>query len=205
MSKKKAAAKPKTRTKKKADAKAAAVAFRDRLSEVLKRAKQEKAHPVTPEERRKLFLRAFVVCGSVSAAARAARVSRTEHYEWLEDPEYAKAFAEAQDEAVERLEAEVYKSATRGIAEAVIYQGKLCFEPLYDADGLPLVDPDTGRVVLSKTPLVVRKRNDVAAFFLLKALRPEKYRENAKIEHTGAGGAPIAVQVSFVKPGEPGE
>jgi hypothetical protein len=37
-----------------------------------------------------------------------------------------------------------------------------------------------------KVKLTIRRRNDVAAFFLLKALRPEKYRENVKIDHAGA-------------------
>jgi hypothetical protein len=45
-----------------------------------------------------------------------------------------------------------------------------------------------------------RKPSDLLSMFLLKAARPEKYRDNARVEMTGAGGAPIQVEVKFVTP-----
>ena len=39
-------------------------------------------------------------------------------------------------------------------------------------------------------------RSDVLAIFLLKARRPDTYRENARIEHTGPGGGPIVTEIT---------
>lgn len=38
--------------------------------------------------------------------------------------------------------------------------------------------------------------SDQAAFFLLKALKPETYRERQTVEHTGAGGGAVKVEHS---------
>lgn len=65
---------------------------------------------------------------STEAPRTLANVARSRHYEWLKEPEYAAAFSEAREEAIETLEEQVWKSAT-GIEVPVIYQGQLCFEP----------------------------------------------------------------------------
>lgn len=135
-----------------------------------------------PSVKRTAFLAAYARTGNISTASRLANVARSRHYEWMKEPEYAAAFAEAREEAIETLEEQVWKSATVGFEEPVIYKGQLCFEPLRDRNG-NIVRDETGLPKLSKIPLTIRKRNDVAAFFLLKALRPEKYRENVKIDH----------------------
>jgi hypothetical protein len=131
------------------------------------------------------FLAAYERTGNISTASRLANVARSRHYEWMNEPEYAAAFGEAREEAIETLEEQVWKSATVGFEEPVIYQGQLCFEPLRDRNG-DIVRDETGLPKPSKIPLTIRKRSDVAAFFLLKALRPEKYRENVNIDHTGS-------------------
>ena len=137
-----------------------------------------------PSVKRAAFLAAYARTGNISTASRLANVARSRHYEWMKEPEYAAAFAEAREEAIETLEEQVWKSATVGFEEPVIYQGKLCFEPLRDRNGEIVLD-ETGLPKSSKIPLTIRKRNDVAAFFLLKALKPEKYRENVQVEHSG--------------------
>lgn len=38
-------------------------------------------------------------------------------------------------------------------------------------------------------------RSDILAMFMLKAMRPEKYRDNAHIEHTGPNGAPFTFTI----------
>ena len=136
--------------------------------------------------RQSAFLAAYRTLGTVLTAAKAAGTARASHYEWLrDDPEYAAAFEQANEDFIQSLEASVIESATRGIEEPVIYQGHLCFMPLLDADG-QLVRDAEGNPRYSKEPLTVRKRSDVAAFFLLKAKRPAIYREHQTIEHTGA-------------------
>lgn len=45
-----------------------------------------------------------------------------------------------------------------------------------------------------------RKPSDLLSIFLLKAARPEKYRDNAKVEMSGPGGGPVVVEVKFVTP-----
>jgi len=44
------------------------------------------------------FLAAYVQCGNFTLAARRAQVSRQQHYEWLKDPKYSRAFAKIQRE-----------------------------------------------------------------------------------------------------------
>lgn len=50
------------------------------------------------------FLKAYVVEGSISAAAAAAGINRCTHYAWSEAEVYAKAFAQAQEAATDFLE-----------------------------------------------------------------------------------------------------
>jgi phage terminase small subunit len=44
------------------------------------------------------FLAAYFQCGNVTLAARRAQISRQQHYEWLKDPKYSRAFAKIQRE-----------------------------------------------------------------------------------------------------------
>lgn len=131
--------------------------------------------------KQRAFLAAFELSGNVSQAALATGIGRRTHYAWLEQQEaYRTAFEDAKDIAADRLEQELYKAATVGIEEPVIHQGQLCFEPLRDKQGRLMRDKK-GNVRLSNQPLSVRKFHPVAAFFLLKGMRPEKYRDNVKV------------------------
>jgi hypothetical protein len=139
-----------------------------------------------PNAKKRAFLTAYAKRGTVLGAATATKIARRSHYEWLrEDAEYAAAFETANEEFIEALEASVIESATNGIEEPVIYQGQLCFEPLRDAKGEIKRDA-AGKPKYSKTPLTIRKRSDVAAFFMLKAKRPNVYREHSSVEVTGS-------------------
>ena len=42
-----------------------------------------------------------------------------------------------------------------------------------------------GNVKYSDKPVTVRRQNPIERMFLLKALKPEMYREHATVEHTG--------------------
>jgi len=132
------------------------------------------------------FLAAFAECGVITEAARAAKVNRTDHYDWLLDPEYSAAFDAAKEQAIELMESEARRRAIEGVAEPVIYQGSLCFEPLRDKSGKIKRDPKTKEVLFSKKPLVVYKKSDILLMFLLKAAKPDTYRENSKVELSGS-------------------
>jgi hypothetical protein len=103
-------------------------------------------------EKRVAFLEAYAVIGNVSDAATAAGVARTMHYQWLKDAGYADAFHHAREQAADRLEREAVRRATAGVEKTIYYQG----QPV-----------GTERVY-----------SDVLLIFLLKGMRPEKFRDN---------------------------
>ncbi len=145
------------------------------------------------------FLAAYAECGVISEAARAAKVGRRSHYEWMAEPEYSDAFAAAHAEACDALVTEARRRAVVGLAEPVVYQGQLQFEPLRDKRTGQIRRAKNGQALLSKTPLVVYKKDATLLMFLIKRYMPE-FRENYKVEHTGPGGGALSLQVEFVKP-----
>ena len=103
------------------------------------------------------FLAAFRETGNVRLACEVAKVGRSSHYRWLDkDPEYREAFELAKEDAADILEAEAYRRAVEGVEKPVgWYKGK----------------PGG----------TVREYSDILLIFLLKALRPEKYRERVEV------------------------
>ncbi len=119
--------------------------------------------------KKRAFLAAMGECGNVSQACELAGIHRSTHYDWLEnDPEYAEAFAHAEDHAAERLEQEARRRAVEGV-EKPVYQG--------------------GRQVG-----VVREYSDTLLIFLLKGAKPEKYQERSRTEIAGANGEPLTIR-----------
>jgi hypothetical protein len=121
------------------------------------------------QQRQDAFLAAFVEHATVTAAAHAAGIARRTHYWWLETDEgYAKRFKDADDQVTEALEAEAKRRAHVGVSEPVFYKG--------EAVG------------------TIQKYSDTLLIFLLKARRPDVYRE--RFDHTLAGpdGAPLVVR-----------
>jgi hypothetical protein len=106
------------------------------------------------------LLAAFRKTGNVRLACEAAKVGRSSHYRWLNrDPAYREAFAVAKEEVADLLEAEAHRRAVEGVEKPVgWHKGK--------AGGC------------------VREYSDTLLIFLLKGLRPEKYRE--RVEMRGA-------------------
>jgi hypothetical protein len=109
--------------------------------------------------KQRTFLAAYSKVGIISEAARKAKVDRKSHTNWLRDEEYRLAFADAKEEAIELLEANVRRRAMRA-----------------------------------------RKPSDLLAIFLLKAARPEVYRDNARVELGNGANGPLQIEVTFVKP-----
>jgi hypothetical protein len=130
-----------------------------------------------PALKRAAFLAAYAQAGNLSEAAKRAKVNRCSHYDWLEDPGYQRDFALAHAAACELLESEARRRAVTGIAEPVVYQGKLTYEPLLNKDG-SLKRNKEGEALYSKIPLCIRKYSDVLLIFMMKAMMPHKYRDN---------------------------
>lgn len=77
-------------------------------------------------KRKQKFLDAYRKDGTVSGACRIARVGRATHYKWLKmDPEYAKGFAEAHEDAVDTAESELRRRGIHGTPEPVYYKGEV--------------------------------------------------------------------------------
>lgn len=135
-------------------------------------------------ERRRLFLRAFALRGIVLDGCRAAGVSRGAVEHWRESSEWFDTmYAIAIEEAADRIEGEAFRRAVEGYDEPVIYQGMTT----------TVIDKDTGE----EKQLVVRKYSDALLQTILKGARPEKYRENHKVEHTGAAGGVLVVPAAI--------
>lgn len=131
-------------------------------------------------ERRRLFLRTFAVSGIVLHGCKAAGVGRGAVEHWRESSEwFEELFMIAREEAADRIEAEAIRRAVDGYDEPVIYQGM----------PTSVVDPETGE----QRTLTVRKYSDALMALVLKGARPEKYRDNHKVEVSGSGGGVLIV------------
>jgi hypothetical protein len=126
----------------------------------------------TPQRVRATFLRELRKRGNVSDAARKARIDRTTAYRWRDaEPEFAAAWDEAIEHAIDVMESEAYRRAVEGVDEPVFGRiGK-------DQDG------EVG---------TIRKYSDALMNTLLKAHRPEKYRERVDVQQHGK------VEIEFV-------
>jgi hypothetical protein len=127
----------------------------------------------TPEKR-ELFLSGLKdFHGNVSKALEAANLSRSAAYDWKkEDQDFSTAWDDIVEAGTEELEQEAWRRAHEGWLEPVFYQGE-----------------EVGHV---------RKFSDVLMMFTLKGRKPEKYRDNSKVE-LGSNG-PIQVNVVYDPP-----
>lgn len=112
------------------------------------------------------FLAVLSETCNVGKACEGAGIGRATAYEWREDdPDFAEAWDKALKIGVTALEDEAHRRGFDGVDEPVFHQGSQCG--------------------------TVRKYSDTLAIFLLKAHAPEKYRENSRMELTGANGGPV--------------
>ena len=112
------------------------------------------------------FVEALRVSGNVRIAAQAAGVDRsTASKRRKSDADFALAWDDAIEDAVDQLEAEAWRRGYEGIEKPITVAGER---------------------------EVVREYSDTVLITLLKANRPAKYRE--RFEHTGADGGPIQVE-----------
>lgn len=118
--------------------------------------KQTKRTPKKRREWKKAFLAALAKSPNVSAAARKARIARAAVYEAREDEPFAKAWDDALASAIDDAEGEMYRRAVKGTRKPV-YQG-----------GVKVGE--------------IQEYSDTLLIFLLKAHKPEKYRERMQID-----------------------
>ncbi len=117
------------------------------------------AHAKRRDAARARFLETFAACGNVTVAAQAAGAGRSTVYAWLvEDPEYRLAFNEAREMAADALEAEAHRRAVKGYERPVYHNGALVG--------------------------TVTEYSDRLLEVLLRANRPERFRERAGVEVT---------------------
>ncbi len=106
----------------------------------------------------KVFLESLRNKPNVATAAQKAGVSRVTVYEHRKKfPDLAEAWDVALDEGIENLEGEAMRRAFEGVDKPVIYKGK--------------ISKDT-----------YKEYSDTLAIFLLKAHRPEKYRDRWEVK-----------------------
>jgi hypothetical protein len=122
-----------------------------------------------PKKRRNwkpVFLRAFAETGIVARACLVAKVARSTVYEArILDPKFCQMWDEIENASTDEMEAEAYRRGVKGVDKPV-FQGK------------ELVGH-------------VREYSDTLLIFMLKARKPEKYRETTRHELTGKDGAPL--------------
>ena len=101
--------------------------------------------------RQQAVLEAYEIYGTVAKACEVARVARSEHYRWLRNRRYAARFREAEEHAIQALETEARRRAMVGIEKPIFYKGHAV--------------------------TYVRAFSDGLLMFLLKAKRPDIYRD----------------------------
>lgn len=105
----------------------------------------------------------------VTAACEKARVARQTVYDARKDEEFAAAWDEIENATTEAMEAEAYRRGVVGVTEPVV---------------------SAGRHVTN-----VQKYSDTLLIFMLKARKPNVYRENVKVEHSGQIDATHVVEI----------
>jgi hypothetical protein len=141
--------------------------------------KKKKTGPAPRTDWQATFLTAYALHGIQSRAAKQAKVSvKTVDVERQRNEEFAVNYARAFEEACDNLESFAHRWATTGLDEVTE-------NITYDAEGK----------IASRTVKTTANVSPTLLIFLLKAMRPKKYRDNLRIEQTGAGGGPIKVEI----------
>lgn len=164
--------------------------------------------PNKTDVRYELFLSELAADGNVTRAANIAGVQRSCVYDKRErDPEFAKRWANAIDAFADTLEKEAFRRAVLGVEKPIAYQGQFTYVMERDQNGKVIYDmTDEGEVdkdgnpKLTRTPrykldengkpqvVAIREYSDTILLAMLKAKKPQEYRDNAKIELGNAPG-----------------
>jgi hypothetical protein len=131
-----------------------------------------------PKGWRRKFLAALRNTANVRVACDAAEVGRSTAYRYRDrDAKFAERWDDALDEACDALELEARRRAVHGVERET-----------WVRDGVD----ERGRPSFRK--VLVREYSDNLLMFLLRAARPEKYRENYDLKNLAATLAAQAVK-----------
>ena len=123
----------------------------------------------------KLFLDTYGKTANIAYAARAAGIQRKQVYVWQEKyDDFCSRMAEAREEAYDKLEQEALRRAVEGVQRK-----------------RPII---VGREIIDYE--VITEYSDRLLEVLLKARRPDVFREKTSIEHSGPNGQPIAIDLA---------
>jgi hypothetical protein len=119
----------------------------------------------TPQRARKFVKTLRMTGGNVSRACAAINIGRSTAYEWRDqDAEFAAAWDEAVEAGLDDLEEEARRRALEGL-----------MQKKFTKNGAAIIDPATNQ------PYFERVYSDSLMQMLLKAGRPEKYRDRQEI------------------------
>lgn len=128
-------------------------------------------------EKRAEFLETLRTTGNVSRSARVVGISRQRVYELKRaDAGFAAEWDDALEEGVDNLEEEARRRAYEGTLKPVFYQGAECGQ--------------------------IREYSDTLMIVLLKAHRPDKYRDRSDTTVTHQGGVRVMQSPGIADPAE---
>ena len=136
--------------------------------------KQKRRHGarLTPKKRQR-FLEILRETANVTAACDELGFSRTSIYRWRQvDEKFRDEWEEAMNQAIDALEQAARQRALHGVKEPVFHRGEVCGH--------------------------IRKYSDTLTIFLLKAYRPERFRENITVTDPD-GKNPLAVVADAIR------
>lgn len=117
-----------------------------------------------PTNTARVFLEALSNCGNITEACRVAKVSRDWAYDKRKaDPAFAAQWETALETAIDSLEGEAWRRGRDGFEEFITSKDGL----VLGADGKPAMQ---------------RKYSDTLMALLLKAHRPDKFKDRAQVD-----------------------
>src|SRR5581483_3981480 len=157
----------------------------------MKRRKAKVTRKWQPNAATSAFLAALRVCPSITRAAEAAGVSRELHYRNMARVKaYKPLFEAAYAQGVDALEDKAVERAHYGVKRLRLYHGQ------------PVMVPVDWRVPDGpKEPLYDYEVPETIVATVLRANKPDKYKERVQAEVSGKDGGPVSVkvEVEFVK------
>jgi CRISPR/Cas system-associated protein Csx1 len=117
-------------------------------------------------KKKEKFLVTLAATGNITKACESVNATRpTAYTHKSNDPDFAAAWDTAIETYITFMEQEADRRATEGLLKKKFLK-----------NGDPVIDPATGQ------QYVEREYSDTLLMFRLKALKPEKYRDNVKVE-----------------------
>lgn len=117
-------------------------------------------------KKREDFLTALAETANVTRSCKKAKITRSNLYLWRDaDEDFEKEWDAALEKGTDYLEDEAVRRAAEGTLKPIFQGGK-----------------KVG---------TIREYSDTLLIFMLKARRPDKFKERSATEHTGGNGGPI--------------